>query len=192
MKKYMAILPWISSTGKKAYKVEHENGMASVAEETLTLEQLHRRMRHASIQVIQDLIKSSMVTGICLEYTPTSTSFFCKACIYGKATRKSVSKIHEGKRATIFGGKIHSDLWGKSSVESKGGKNYMDTYIDDKTRLTHVYFLQTKDKQPDAYKGYKAWVENHMGVRIKVLNSDRGREYLGGDFIAYLKSRGTI
>jgi len=162
----------VQRTGKKAYKVEHENGMASAAEETLTLEQLHHRMGHASIQVIRDLIKSGMVTGIRLEYTPTSTPFFCKACIYGKATCKSVPKICEGERATVFDEEIHSDLWGKSSVESKGGKNYMDTYIDDKTHLTHLYFLRTKDEQPDAYKRYEAWMENHMEVRIKVLNSD--------------------
>jgi hypothetical protein len=68
----------------------------------------------------------------------------------------------------------------------------MDTYIDDKTRLTHIYFLWMKDEQPLTYKTYKAWVENHMWVKIKVLNLDRGREYLGGDFVAYLKSRGTL
>jgi len=68
----------------------------------------------------------------------------------------------------------------------------MDTYIDNKTRLAHVYFLRTKDEQPIAYKGYEAWVENHMGARIKILNSDHGGEYLGGDFVAYLKSRGTL
>jgi len=39
-------------TTQKAYKVEHEEGMANVAEETLTLDRLHRRMGHASIQVI--------------------------------------------------------------------------------------------------------------------------------------------
>ena len=178
----------------RAYKVEHEHeeGMVNAAKETLTLEQLHHRIGHALIQVICNLIKHGMVTRICLEYTPTGNPFFCEACIYGKAIRKSVPKICKGKRATIFGGEVYSDLWGKSSVESKGGKSYMDTYIDDKTRLTHVYFLQMKDKQPDVYKGYKAWVENHMGVRIKVLNSDQGGEYLGTDFAVYLKSRGTL
>ena len=110
----------VQRTGRKAYKVEHEEEMASAAEETLTLEQLHRRMGHASIQVIRDLIKNGMVTGIRLEYSPTGTPFFCEACIYGKATRKSVPKIREGERATVFGGEVHSDLWGKSSVESKG------------------------------------------------------------------------
>jgi len=182
----------VQRTTRKAYKVEHEEGMANAAEETLTLEQLHCRMGHASIQVIRDLIRHGMVTGLRLEYTPTGTPFFCESCVYGKATRKSVPKIREGERATVFGGEIHSDLWGKSPVESKGGKNYMDTYIDDKTRLTHVYFLRTKDEQPNAYKGYEAWEENHMGVKIKVLNTDRGGEYLGGDFIAYLKSKGTL
>ena len=182
----------VQRTARKAYKVEHEERTANVAEETLTLDQLHRRMGHASIQVIRDLIAQGMVTGIRLEYTPSGTPFFCEFCVYGKATRKSVPKIREGDRATVFGGEVHSDLWGKSPVESRGGKNYMDTYIDDKTRLTHVYFLRKKDEQPDAYKGYEAWVENHMGVRIKVLNTDRGGEYLGSDFIAYLKSRGTL
>ena len=158
-------------TMRKAYKVEHEE-MANAAEETLTLDRLHCRMGHVSTQVIRDLVSQGMVTGIHLEYTPSKVPFFCESCIYGKATRKSVPKLREGERATVFGGEVHSDLWGKSPVESKGGKNYMDTYIDDKTRLTHIYFLQMKDEQPIAYKGYEAWVDNHMGARIKILNSD--------------------
>jgi hypothetical protein len=182
----------VQRMGRKAYKVEHEEGMANVAEETLTLDQLHCQMGHTSIQVIRDLIRHGMVTGVHLEYTLAATPFFCKSCVYGKATRKSVPKICEGKHLTVFGGEIHSDLWGKSPVESKGGKNYMNTYINDKTRLTHVCFLWTKDEQPDAYKAYEAWMENHLGVRIKVLNTDRGGEYLSSDFVAYLKSRGTL
>ena len=180
----------VKRMARKAYKVEHEDGIANVAEETLTLDQLHHQMGHASIQVIRDLVAHGMVTGLRLEYTTTGKPFFCESCIYGKATQKSVPKIHEGEHATVFGGKIHSDLCGKTPVESRGGKNYIDTYIDDKTRLTNVYFL--RDEQPDAYKEYEAWVENHMGVRIHVLNTDRGGEYTGSDFAAYLKSRGTI
>jgi len=182
----------VQRTARKAYKVEHEIGMANVAEETLTIDQLHRRMGHASIQVIRDLVKFGMVTGVHLEYSPVGRPFFCESCVYGKATRKSVSKIREGERAAVFGGEIHSDLWGRSPIKLKGGKSYMDTYIDDKTRLTNVFFLRTKDEQPAAYKKYEAWAENQLGVRIKVLNTDRGGEYLSGDFIAYLKSRDTL
>ena len=133
----------VKRTAQKAYKVEHENGIANVAKETLTLNQLHCRMGHALIQVIRDLVAHGMVTGLRLEYTPTGKLFFCESCVYGKATRKSVPKICEGVHATVFGGEIHSDLWGKAPVKSRGRKNYMDTYINDKTRLTNVYFLCT-------------------------------------------------
>ena len=80
--------------------------------------------------------------------------------------------MREGQRAEAFGGEVHLDLWGKSPVESRGGKKYYITFIDDKTHLTHLYLLQTKDEAPKAYKQYKAWVEVQMGEKIKVLNTD--------------------
>ena len=42
----------VMRTTGKAYKVEHEEGIVNVVEETLTLNQLHQRMGHALIQVI--------------------------------------------------------------------------------------------------------------------------------------------
>ena len=65
-----------------------------------------------------------------------------------------------------------SDLWGKVPVESKGGKKYYVTFIDDKTHLTHLYLLKLKDKTEKAYKQYEAWVETQMGIKIKVLHSN--------------------
>lgn len=65
-------------------------------------------------------------------------------------------------------------------------------YIDNKTQLTHIYFFWTEDEQPNAYKKYEAWTNTQMGVKIKILNMDRGGKYLGADFVEYLKSKGTI
>ena len=157
----------VMKTEQKTCRVEHEEEMANVVEEALTLDQLHRRMGHTSIQVIRDLIAQSMVVGIRLKYTPTGTPFFCESCIYGKATRKSIPKIHKGECTTIFGGEIHSDLWGKSPVKLKGGKNYMDTYIDDKTRLTHIFFLRMKDEQPMRIKDMKPGWKTIWGLKSK-------------------------
>ena len=98
--------------------------------------------------IIRDLIKKGMITGIRLKYTPTSKPFFCESCVHAKAIHKPVPKLHEGNCAEVFGEEVYSDLWGQSPVMSRGGKSYMCTYINDKTRLTHVYFLQTKDEQP--------------------------------------------
>ena len=180
----------VPRTSTRVYKVEHEEAVASAAEERLTLDQFHRRMGHISIDVARKLIKDNMVAGVRLEYTP-SKNFFCASCVYAKATRKSVPKLREGERADVFGGEIHSDLWGKAPVESRGGKKYYVTFIDDKTRLTHLYLLKTKDETAKVYKQYEAWVETQMGAKIKVLNTDRGGEYQGEEFVNYLKSKGT-
>ena len=92
----------------------------------------------------------------------------------------------------VFGREVHSDLWGKCTPESSVGKSYWETFINDKSRLTHLYFLWTKDKAPDAYKKYEAWVNMQMDKKIKTLNSDQGGEYQGKDFVNYLKTKETV
>ena len=103
-----------------------------------------------------------------------------------------IPKMREGERADVFGGEVHSDVWGPAPVESKGGRRYYVTFINDKSWLMTLYLLKTKDEVPWAYKQYEVWVETQMGLKIKVLNSDQGGEYQGHDFIEYLKSKGTV
>ena len=180
----------VPKTSTRVYKVEHDESVVNAAEERLTLDKQHRRMGHISIDVARKLLKDKMITGVRLEYSPMK-KFFCASCVYGKATRKAAPKMRESERADVFGGEVHSDLWGKARVESKGGKLYYVTFIDDKTRLTHLYLLRTKDETAKVYKQYEAWVETQMGAKIKVLSSNRGGEYQGEEFIDYLKSKGT-
>ena len=180
----------VPRTSTRVYKVEHEEAVANAAEERLTLDKLHRRMGHISLDAARTLLRDKMVTGVRLEYSPTK-NFFCASCVYAKSTRKPAPKVRESERAEVFGGEVHSDLWGKAPVESKGKKLYYITFIDDKTRLTHLYLLRTKDEAPKMYKMYEAWVETQMGAKIKVLSSDRGGEYQGEEFVEYLKSKGT-
>ena len=177
---------------RKVYRVEHSEGEANVAVKVLTLDRFHRCMGHISFQNAKSLVKNKYITGVRLEYTPSNQKLFCESCVYAKATRKSVPSVREGERASEFGGEVHSDLWGKSPVESKGGKLYYVTFIDDKTRLTHLYFLKTKDETAAAYKKYEAWVETQMKKKVRILNTDREGEYQGKDFVAYLKSKGTV
>jgi hypothetical protein len=84
---------------QRVCKVVHEERIANAAVETLTLGQLHRRLGHPSIQMARGLLKSKMVTGIRLEYTPEDVPFFCESCVYAKAIRKAVSKLRGGEHA---------------------------------------------------------------------------------------------
>ena len=181
----------IPKNQKGLYRVEHEQDSAHAAVEALTLDQFHRRMGHISPEIACKLVQDKFVTGVRLEHTPSGNPFFCESCVYAKATRKSVPKARQGERATKFGQETHSDLWGPAPVESKGGKHYYVTHIDDKMRLTHLNLLRKKSEAPAAYKAYEAWCETQLGAHLKILNSDRGGEYQGAEFVKYLKSRGT-
>ena len=55
------------------------------------------------------------------------------------------SQVEEGERADVFGKEVHSDLWEKEPVKSKGGKLYYVTFIDDKTWLMHLYLYQNSE-----------------------------------------------
>jgi hypothetical protein len=155
------------------------------------LEQLHRRMGHISPGIAKKLVSEGFVTGVRLVST-ADAEFFCESCVYAKATRKSIPKAHEGERAKKFGDEVHSDLWGPAPVETKGGRRYYVTFIDNYTRLTHLHLLCTKDEAFEAYKQFEAWSANQLEAPICVLHSDRGGEYLGKEFSVYLKLKGTM
>jgi hypothetical protein len=178
------------------YRVQHEHELEEAnvaAAETLTLDQFHRRMGHISTKIAQKLVDDGFVTGVRLEATPSGDPFFCESGVYAKATRKPIPKEREDKHAKVFGGEVHSDLWGPAPAESKGIKRYYITFTDDRTRLTNLYLLAKKSHAFESYnlKDYEAWCTTQLDKKVKILHSDRGGEYLGKEFILHLNSRGT-
>jgi hypothetical protein len=73
---------------------------------------------------------------------------------------------------STFGQEIHSDVWGPAPIESKGGKHYYVTHIDDCSQLTHLTLLRKKSEAPVAYKDFDAWCKTQLDAWIKILNSD--------------------
>ena len=72
---------------------------------------------------------------------------------------------------------IYSAVCDMKFVQSRGGKKYFITFIDDCTRYYYVYLLRRKDEAIEAFIQYKNEVENQLNKRIKVLRGDRGGEY---------------
>ena len=50
---------------------------------------------------------------------------------------------------------IHSDVRDLKSIQTKGGKKYFITFIDDCTRYNYVYLLRSKDEAIEASIQYK-------------------------------------
>lgn len=167
-----------------------DDDSANSAVELLTVMEMHRWMGHISPETARKLVEKGPVTGVYLDKL-TDESTFCESCIYAKVTRKPVAKVHEGERATEFGGEVHTDVWGPAPVATIGGKKYYVTFTNDKTRYTHLYTLKAKSDSLAAYKTYEVWCNTQHSAKAKVLYSDREGEYLGKEFISHLKSKGT-
>jgi len=81
------------------------------------------------------------------------------------------------------------------------GKKYFVTFIDDYSQYMNVYLLHNKNEALDAFKVFKAEVENQCGKQIKIVRSDRGGEYYGrytengqalGFFVKFLQEHGIV
>ena len=76
------------------------------------------------------------------------------------------------------------------STSARGGYEYFITFTDDYSRYRYIYLMRHKSEALDMFKEFKTVVENHRGKSIKSLRSDRGGEYLSGDFRQFLKDHG--
>lgn len=183
----------VPKTNRGLYRVDRggveEDGVAAV--ETVSLDQLHRRMGHISPKVARHMVTKGFVTGVKLDNEGLQ-DIFCESCVYAKATRKPVTKKREeGSRAKKFGEEVHSDLWGPAPVQSLRGKRYYISFIDDSSRYTYLEFLRCKNEAFRAYLEYEAWVKTTFDAPVKTLHSDNGGEYTGKEFVVYLKENGT-
>ena len=52
--------------------------------------------------------------------------------------------------------------------------------------------MRPKSETFDKFREYKAEAEKQLGVHIKQLRSDRGSEYLSGEFKFYLTQEGIV
>ena len=62
-------------------------------------------------------------------------------------------------------------------VQTRGGKRYFITFIDDCTKFCFLYLIRSKDEAIENFKIFKCEVKNQLSKNIKVLRSDRGGEY---------------
>ena len=87
------------------------------------------------------------------------------------------TSFHHVERVTEPLDLIHTDVCDLKMCQTRGGKRYFITFIDDCTRYCHVYLLRSKDEAFEMFKQYKAEVESQLNKKIKTLRSDRGGEY---------------
>lgn len=145
----------------------------------------HRRFGHVSYHTMLKLQAS--VIGLAIQGDKKDIQK-CEICPLGKQHR--VPFKTSNTRATKNLQLIHSDLCGPMEKKSIGGGRYMLTFTDDFSRKLFVYFLAEKSKVVDTFIEFKNLIENQTDLKIKILRTDNGTEYVTKRFEEVLKRSG--
>ena len=163
----MTVVPPIKNINKKntssAYMLESSNVW-------------HGRLGHVNYDTLRRLINME-----CLPKFQIDPNHKCEICVKSKLTRTSFQSIERSSEPLEL---IHSDICDMKFIQTRGGKKYFLTLIDDCTRYCYVYLLRSKDEALEMFQHFKNEVENQLDRKIKVIRSDRGGEYEAhfGDF----------
>jgi len=151
----------------------------------------HQRLGHILIDRIKRLVNEGVLNT--LDFTDFET---CVDIIKGKQTNKSKKGVTRSSDILEI---IHTDIY-RPDLYSHSHK-YFISFIDDYSRYMYLYMLHNKNEALDAFKIFKAEVEKQCGKQIKILRSDRGREYYGiytedgqtlGLFAKFLQEHGIV
>uniref|UniRef100_A0A4Y0BLU3 Retrovirus-related Pol polyprotein from transposon TNT 1-94 n=1 Tax=Anopheles funestus TaxID=62324 RepID=A0A4Y0BLU3_ANOFN len=147
----------------------------------------HRRMGHRDIQTIKKIFNDGVMKskiGKCKKELP------CRCCLKAKMSRTPFPKVSEGKTQNSLE-LIHTDLSGPLESTPSGNKYYM-TFIDDFTRMTFVYLLQSKSDAATKIREFVSFCATQFGKVPKVMRSDGGGEYISHDLQTFLRQKGIV
>ncbi|KAL4099935.1 hypothetical protein PRIC1_007732 [Phytophthora ramorum] len=165
------------ATGRKIVKLMYLNTDAGeechIVEEDVGL--WHRRLGHASFQILNDMIKDGRISG-----TPAEKGNVCGVCATTKQVRKTFHsnkgelEARESKRTDDI---VCSDVLGPITPASKSGYKYIVTFIMMKSRYVTIYPLRMKSEVHDAFAKFLKEIKVTAGLTVKILRSDNGGEY---------------
>ena len=137
-------------------------------QETMDINEAHRKFGHATEKVVRSLLKSQSIK-------PTGEWSVCDGCARAKATQKRTNKI-TATEAEERGERLFMDTSGPYN-ETVAGSRYWFKIVDDKTRKSWDFYGAKKN-------GIKAHLQELLdklraaGITVKYIRCDNAGEHV--------------
>jgi transposase InsO family protein len=148
----------------------------------------HNQLGHTSVSKLKLLAKQGLLPNIAPKDF-TNFSLQCNSCAVTKQKRLPFPahdhRIYDRRLQMVV-----ADVWGPFPEPTLRGDRYSITFTDVYTRRRWIYILQSKSQAFEAFRIFKATVENDSGDSIKALRTDNGGEFCSKAFETFLASHG--
>jgi transposase InsO family protein len=148
----------------------------------------HHRYGHLNFRSLKFLGENNLVDGLPLIQ---HVDALCESCVFGKHHRNVFPK-GEARRASKQIELVHVDVCGPMRTPSLNNRKYFIVFVDDYSRMTWVYFAKEKSEVFSIFKKFKNQVEKQSGNSLKILQTDRGGEFLSKEFDSFCEDFGIF
>ena len=119
--------------------VKSEMNKASYSADILKSSNLwHGRLGHVNYDALSRLINLNHILTFQID-----AKHKCETCVEEKLTRSSFQSVQRHTEPLDL---IHRDICDLKIVQTRGGKKYFITFVDDNTKYYYVYLLKSKDE----------------------------------------------
>lgn len=149
----------------------------------------HERLGHVGTKKLVRMEKHESAIGFTMK---GSEEFNCTGCAKGKMPKLPTKRVKH--RSHIPGERLSADVCGPMQVESLGGCWYFLLIKDEASCFRSIYFLKTKEAA-EILKWLKTHIkrsERQTGNKVKVLRTDRGKEFENEMITSFLNDEGIL
>ncbi|GBE78838.1 hypothetical protein SCP_0200350 [Sparassis crispa] len=172
------------------YRIFYDStSLASAVE--LSLFEIHKWLGHVNYAYLKAMLHHDRIADITLD-PQRADETECRTCLVAKAHRAPIAAVRQSPLAEKFSEHLHMDVWGPASVFTIDRCKYCLTLIDDATRWLEMPLMHVKSEAFGKYVSFEARLHTQHGVRTKILQSDRGGEFLSANMDAHLEHVGTV
>jgi hypothetical protein len=158
------LYPWSSSNAPSS------KSLAAFIGEKVSLDQWHLRLGHPASPIVNKVIQSNK-----LPVPSSKSSSFCSPCQQGKSHClhfSSTPSISSNPLELLF-----LDVWSPAPQNSVNNKRFYLNVVDDFSKYTWLYSLETKSKVCATFLRFKQLVETYFNTKIISVLSDNDDKF---------------
>lgn len=141
----------------------------------------HKRLWHAPMKVLQ---KNNSLPHVPIQ------DHHCTVCLIAKQSRLPFP--HSTSCSAHPFELVHVDVWEPYRVPTYDGKRYFMTLVDDFSKYTWLFLMNTKAESTIVLKMVLTLVQTQFDYKFKCLMSDNGIEFFNEQVNSFLVQHGII